>query len=100
MRKDSSQTLKGNDRFEGFGIDLIHDISVMLGFNYTFELQLNSKYGSFDNITGKWDGMIAELLEWVCFLPSLKYIFIIILIIIYIIYIISVRPLRIGSIYF
>uniref|UniRef100_A0A182HTL3 Ionotropic glutamate receptor C-terminal domain-containing protein n=1 Tax=Anopheles arabiensis TaxID=7173 RepID=A0A182HTL3_ANOAR len=39
MLKDSPIKLSGNERFEGFGIDLIHELSLMLGFNYTFILQ-------------------------------------------------------------
>ncbi|XP_077295106.1 glutamate receptor ionotropic, kainate 2-like isoform X2 [Arctopsyche grandis] len=63
MLKDSSLTLVGNDRFEGFGIELIDEISKMLGFNYTFVLEPNGVYGSMDKKTGKWNGMIKELLE-------------------------------------
>ncbi|XP_046984816.1 glutamate receptor ionotropic, kainate 2-like isoform X1 [Schistocerca americana] len=63
MRVDTSLTLKGNDMYEGFGIDLIHEISLMLGFNYTFVLQLDSKYGTLNKETKKWDGMVRELLD-------------------------------------
>lgn len=65
MLKDSSQTLTGNDRFEGYGIDLIHELSMMLGFNYTFRIQEDSVYGSLDRKTGQWTGMIKELMEYV-----------------------------------
>ncbi|XP_067000033.2 glutamate receptor ionotropic, kainate 2-like [Anabrus simplex] len=61
MRKDSSDQLLGNDRYEGFAIDIIREISLILGFNYTFELQEDFKYGSYNNITGEWDGMIRRL---------------------------------------
>lgn len=63
MFKDSARQLSGNDRFEGFGIDLIHELSVMLGFNYIFRLQENGVYGSFNNVTKQWTGMIRELLD-------------------------------------
>lgn len=65
MLKDSAQKLTGNDRFEGFGIELIHELSLMLGFNYTFRLQDDGVYGSLDKDTGKWNGMVNELLEGV-----------------------------------
>lgn len=63
MLKESTAQLSGNDRLEGFGIDLIHELSLMLGFNYTFEIQLDGVYGS--PVNGEWNGMIKELLEHV-----------------------------------
>lgn len=63
MLKESAAQLSGNDRFEGFGIDLIHELSLMLGFNYTFLIQEDGVYGSIVN--GQWNGMVKELLEHV-----------------------------------
>lgn len=63
MLKDSAQQLTGNERFEGFGIDLIHELSLMLGFNYTFRLQEDGVYGSINNVTKEWTGMVRELLD-------------------------------------
>lgn len=64
MLKESAIQLSGNDRFEGFGIDLIHELSLLLGFNYTFRIQEDGVYGSLVN--GQWNGMVKELLEHVC----------------------------------
>lgn len=61
MLKDSALELTGNDRFEGFGIDIIHELSLMLGFKYIFKLQEDGKYGSINNETKEWNGMIREL---------------------------------------
>lgn len=63
MLKDSALQLTGNERFEGFGIDLIHELSLMLGFNYVFRLQEDGSYGSINNVTKEWNGMIRELLD-------------------------------------
>jgi Ligated ion channel L-glutamate- and glycine-binding site. len=63
MLRQSSVALKKNERFEGFGIELIHELSLMLQFNYTFELQLDNVYGSFNQETKKWNGMIEKLLD-------------------------------------
>lgn len=65
LLKDSAERLSGNDRFEGFGIELIHELSLMLGFNYTFQLQEDGVYGSLNRDTGEWNGMIHELLTYV-----------------------------------
>ncbi|XP_059617774.1 uncharacterized protein LOC132262512 [Phlebotomus argentipes] len=63
MLTESAHKLSGNARFEGFGIDLIHELSLMLGFNYTFTLQEDGVYGTSDE-NGEWNGMIKELLEF------------------------------------
>ncbi|XP_024943087.1 glutamate receptor ionotropic, kainate 2 isoform X6 [Cephus cinctus] len=63
MRKDSSEKLVGNAQFEGYSIDLIHEISRLLGFNYTFRLVPDGRYGSINRETKEWDGMIKELLD-------------------------------------
>nr|CAD7395568.1 unnamed protein product [Timema cristinae] len=63
MTKEAKEALKGNDRFEGFGIDLIHEISVMLRFNYTFEIQEDNVYGSLDNETKEWNGMLRKVID-------------------------------------
>lgn len=65
MLRDSPVQLTGNDRFEGFGIDLIHELSLMLGFNYEFRLQEDGVYGDKNNVTQEWNGMIRELREGV-----------------------------------
>lgn len=52
MRKDSSEKLVGNNQFEGYAIDLIHEISKILGFNYTFRLVPDGRYGSLNKQTG------------------------------------------------
>lgn len=63
MRKEASEKLTGNAQFEGYAIDLIHEISKILGFNYTFKLAPDGRYGSYNRETKEWDGMIRELLE-------------------------------------
>lgn len=65
MLKDASAPLSGNNRFEGYGIDLIHKLSVMLGFNYTFVVQEDGNYGNLDQKTGEWNGMVRELMDYV-----------------------------------
>ena len=38
MLKEDSGTLVGNDRYEGYSVDLVDAISQILGFNYTIKL--------------------------------------------------------------
>ena len=42
-------------------VDLVEEISQILGFNYTIKLVDDGNYGSFNKETGKWNGMIGEL---------------------------------------
>ncbi|XP_074099238.1 kainate-type ionotropic glutamate receptor subunit 1D isoform X7 [Cotesia typhae] len=63
MLKDSSVKLEGNAQYEGYSVDLIHEISRILGFNYTFVIVPDKKYGSYNKKTKEWDGMIKELLD-------------------------------------
>ncbi|XP_031634004.1 glutamate receptor ionotropic, kainate 3-like isoform X2 [Contarinia nasturtii] len=62
MLKDTSVGLQGNERYEGFGIDIIYELSKEFGFNYELkELPKGEGYGDFNNATGTWNGMIGAL---------------------------------------
>lgn len=61
MLTESKEVLSGNARFEGFGIDLVEELSKMLRFKYKIHLVKDGKYGGIDEKTGDWDGMIGEL---------------------------------------
>jgi len=52
MRKEATEMLSGNAQFEGYGIDLIHEISKILGFNYSIRLAPDGRYGGFNRETG------------------------------------------------
>lgn len=68
--KQSATSLYGNERYEGFGIDLIHELSKELGFEYNITSQDDGANGSRDNKTGRWDGMIGKVMYKV----SVKYV--------------------------
>ncbi|XP_018340936.1 PREDICTED: glutamate receptor ionotropic, kainate 2-like isoform X2 [Trachymyrmex septentrionalis] len=59
MIKESMITLSGNERYEGFAVDVIQEISQILEFNYTLEVE--SDYGSQTN--GKWSGMLGKIMN-------------------------------------
>lgn len=54
---------EGNDRFEGYSIDLIDGISKILGFRYVFELVPDNMYGGYNKETKKWNGLVKHLLD-------------------------------------
>uniref|UniRef100_A0A8C2AYT6 Glutamate receptor n=1 Tax=Cyprinus carpio TaxID=7962 RepID=A0A8C2AYT6_CYPCA len=62
MLKRSDKALVGNDRFEGFCIDLLKELASILGFSYEIHLVPDGKYG-FQDDKGQWNGMIKELME-------------------------------------
>ncbi|XP_078108556.1 glutamate receptor ionotropic, kainate 3 [Sander vitreus] len=62
MLKKSDKALDGNDRFEGFCIDLLKELANVLGFTYEIRLVPDGRYGSQDD-KGQWNGMIRELIE-------------------------------------
>lgn len=64
MLKALPETKTGNDRFEGFAIDVIFELSLLLGFDYEFVLQEDNHYGKCINeATNEWDGMINEVMS-------------------------------------
>lgn len=65
MLKESSNKLEGNDRYEGFGIEIIDELAKMNGFNYTYEIQEDGAYGKFDPVTQKWNGMMEKIMDGV-----------------------------------
>uniref|UniRef100_A0A673MZT1 Glutamate receptor n=1 Tax=Sinocyclocheilus rhinocerous TaxID=307959 RepID=A0A673MZT1_9TELE len=64
MLKKSDKALVGNDRFEGFCVDLLKELASILGFSYEIHLVPDGKYG-FQDDKGQWNGMIKELMEHV-----------------------------------
>ncbi|XP_036451150.1 glutamate receptor ionotropic, kainate 1 [Colossoma macropomum] len=62
MYKKSDKVLYGNDRFEGYCLDLLKELSNILGFNYEVKLVSDGKYGA-QNDKGEWNGMVRELID-------------------------------------
>lgn len=52
-----------NEKFEGFCIDLLQQISKIVGFEYTIELVPDGKYGVYDLETGEWNGIVRQLMD-------------------------------------
>lgn len=64
MFRKSDRTLYGNDRFEGYCIDLLKELAHILGFSYEIRLVEDGKYGAQDD-KGQWNGMVKELIDHV-----------------------------------
>ncbi|KAM9456463.1 glutamate receptor ionotropic, kainate 1 isoform 5-T6 [Clarias gariepinus] len=62
MYKKSDKVLYGNDRFEGYCLDLLKELANILGFSYEVKLVSDGKYGA-QNDKGQWNGMVRELID-------------------------------------
>lgn len=60
MIKESTTQLYGNDRYEGFAVDIINELAKELGFTYEILIQEDGSYGN--QINNTWTGMIGEVL--------------------------------------
>lgn len=65
MLKETADNLEGNQMYEGFAIDLIHELSLLEGFNYTFIVQLDGSNGN--KVDNHWTGMIGAVIDGVSF---------------------------------
>ncbi|XP_030636960.1 glutamate receptor ionotropic, kainate 2 [Chanos chanos] len=63
MFKKSDKPLYGNDRFEGYCIDLLRELASILGFTYEVRLVEDGKYGAQEESSGQWNGMVRELMD-------------------------------------
>lgn len=54
--------LTGNDKFEGFCIDLLKTVADSLGFQYELYLVPDAKFGAAD-VDGNWNGLVRELMD-------------------------------------
>ncbi|XP_054706414.1 glutamate receptor ionotropic, kainate 2-like [Uloborus diversus] len=64
MLRNSPRPLSGNERYEGFGVDLIEELSKRLHFDYEIREVADNKYGvEIDKERGLWNGMVGEVLR-------------------------------------
>lgn len=75
LKESTGAPLVGNDRFEGYAVDLIDGIARLLNFSYEFYVVPDGHYGSYHPQTKQWDGLIRELLDRVR--TQLKFLFVI-----------------------
>nr|CAD7459249.1 unnamed protein product [Timema tahoe] len=55
---------EGNDRFEGFSKDLISEIMTMMNAKgFEFRLASDNNHGSLNKETGKWNGIMKEIID-------------------------------------
>jgi len=62
LKSDASNRL-GNDRFEGYIVDLLKELSEKLQCQFYVKLSSDGRYGTYDNATNSWTGMIGEVMS-------------------------------------
>ncbi|CAG2118559.1 unnamed protein product, partial [Medioppia subpectinata] len=55
--------LKGNDRYEGYVVDLVNELAKMLDFQVVIQLVADRQWGAKNAETGEWNGMIGEVMN-------------------------------------
>lgn len=66
MLKSTPNKQEGNDQYEGYAVDLIHELSRLVGFKYRFKEVDDGNYGvqmKHPNGTTYWNGMIGEIIS-------------------------------------
>ncbi|KAI6079845.1 Glutamate receptor [Aix galericulata] len=61
MFKKNHDTFEGNDKFEGYCVDLASEIAKHIGIKYKIAIVPDGKYGARDPETKIWNGMVGEL---------------------------------------
>lgn len=61
MLKKDWQNYEGNERYEGFCVDLLKELNQRVPGKYKLRPVLDGNYGSMDETTGMWNGMIGEV---------------------------------------
>ncbi|XP_057409849.1 glutamate receptor ionotropic, kainate 4 isoform X2 [Balaenoptera acutorostrata] len=62
MLKGNHQEMEGNDRYEGFCVDMLKELAEILRFNYKIRLVGDGVYGV-PEANGTWTGMVGELID-------------------------------------
>uniref|UniRef100_UPI00398F22E0 glutamate receptor ionotropic, kainate 4-like isoform X2 n=1 Tax=Pristiophorus japonicus TaxID=55135 RepID=UPI00398F22E0 len=62
MLKPNYQELEGNERYEGFCVDMLKQLSESLRFHYKIQLVADGVYGVAES-NGTWTGMVGELIS-------------------------------------
>ncbi|XP_036424895.1 glutamate receptor 1a isoform X1 [Colossoma macropomum] len=61
MLKKNHEQLVGNDKYEGYCVELAAEIAKHVGYQYKLKIVSDGKYGARDPETKMWNGMVGEL---------------------------------------
>lgn len=61
MLKKNHEQLTGNDKYEGYIVELAAEIAKHVSYQYKLKVVSDGKYGARDPETKMWNGMVGEL---------------------------------------
>uniref|UniRef100_A0A673L603 Glutamate receptor 1-like n=1 Tax=Sinocyclocheilus rhinocerous TaxID=307959 RepID=A0A673L603_9TELE len=61
MLKKNHEQFTGNDKYEGYCVELAAEIAKHVGYHYILKIVADGKYGARDPETIMWNGMVGEL---------------------------------------
>ncbi|XP_029368896.1 glutamate receptor 1a isoform X5 [Echeneis naucrates] len=61
MLKKNHEQLAGNEKYEGYIVELAAEIAKHVGYQYKLKIVSDGKYGARDPETKMWNGMVGEL---------------------------------------
>ncbi|XP_030622551.1 glutamate receptor 1a isoform X2 [Chanos chanos] len=61
MLKKNHEQLVGNDKYEGYCVELAAEIAKHVGYHYKLKIVSDGKYGARDPDSKMWNGMVGEL---------------------------------------
>ncbi|XP_044268477.1 glutamate receptor ionotropic, kainate 2-like [Tribolium madens] len=61
--KSETDLLEGNNRYEGFSMDLIALLAKDLNIKFKFEVLESGQRGAYDKATKSWNGLVREILD-------------------------------------
>ncbi|XP_073777806.1 glutamate receptor 1a isoform X7 [Danio rerio] len=61
MLKKNHEHFTGNDKYEGYCVELAAEIAKHVGYHYILKIVADGKYGARDAETMMWNGMVGEL---------------------------------------
>ncbi|XP_056624982.1 glutamate receptor 1a isoform X2 [Triplophysa dalaica] len=61
MLKKNHEQLNGNEKYEGYCVELAAEIAKHVGYQYKLKIVADGKYGARDPETKMWNGMVGEL---------------------------------------
>lgn len=73
MLKKNHEQLSGNEKYEGYIVELAAEIAKHVGYQYKLKIVTDGKYGARDPETKMWNGMVGELVYGVSRRRDVKY---------------------------
>ena len=62
---EALEAMTFSEKYEGYVVDLIRELSKEVKFKYKMYIVEDKNYGSFNEKTGQWNGMIRDLIDHV-----------------------------------